>query len=436
MDVAYPSRFAHVPQKAMISKSWFFRLWSLAFIVQYTPALAFYLHGYAGFLSILGLAVLAGLVESSFNETLYLIAKGISQNRLLFMFVIWYLVGFELNAFSRGRGLDDWRLMLGPLIVLIGLLYAFGFMHDGRCYRYFQIGLIIVSGIQTFFSVQVLSHSINIARVMWAQTSGAWIYGNQAIYATYAIVTPVLLWRAFKESGPLRLILILSCLFIVITSSISSFATPLGLTILSALIVLALSIFLLTKKVWTVILVAGIISAIALFGYQYTHDNPLFFQAYFRIENFIRNPKSGGYDLRDPIAVSRWELAQISIRTFQAEPLLGMGGPRDYNPFIGRHSSFFDTLAIYGLLGGGGALCGIVLILLANATRQYWHKHSWESLLILTIIILLAVVGIADPYWEGIIPLVMIIARPFSQREFHTEKVNSPVRARPVPLRH
>ena len=106
---------------------------------------------------------------------------------------------------------------------------------------------------------------------------------------------------------------------------------------------------------------AGIIPAIFLFGYRYTYENPLFYQAYFRIENFINNPRSGGYNLTSPSAVSRWDLANISIKTFEAEPLFGMGGPREYNPFIGRHSSFFDSLAIYGLIGGGGALwpfCG------------------------------------------------------------------------------
>lgn len=143
MEVPYPSS---TQQKVMISRSWFFRLSSLAFIVQFTPALAVYMHGYAGFFSIPGLAVLAGLVESSFNRTLRLITKGISQNTLLFVFVIWHLVGFVLNAFFRGRGLEDWRLMLSPLVILIGLFYALAFMHDDLCYRYFQKGSLSTEG--------------------------------------------------------------------------------------------------------------------------------------------------------------------------------------------------------------------------------------------------------------------------------------------------
>ncbi len=419
------SRFDYVHQKEAISRSWYFRFASLAFITLVTPALAFYIHGFAGFLLILALAILAGLIEGTFNQTLHSISKGISQNKLLFVFVIWYLAGFILNMFIRGNGADDWRLMLSPLVMLISLLYALAFMHDDLCYRSFQIGLLIITGIQTFFSAQILIATPDIARIMWAETFGAWIYGNQYIYATYAVVIPVLLWRSFKESGLLRLVLILSCVLMFITSSVSSFATPLGLTILSALIVLALSILLPRRRIWTVIFVGGIISAIGMVGHQYTQDNPLFYQAYFRIQNFVRNPESGGYDLRNPAVMSRWDLAEISIRTFQAEPLFGMGGPRDYNAFIGGHSSFFDNLAIYGTLGGGGALCGVILAMLANVARKFQQTSNWETLLVLTTVLLMIVAGIANPYWESLLPIILIVARPFSVAKCPQQEISS-----------
>lgn len=411
------SRFDYVHRKEAIYRSWYFRFASLAFIALVTPSLAFYMHGFAGFLLILVLAVLAGLVEGTFSQTLHSISKGISQNKLLFVFVIWYFAGFILNTFIRGNGLDDWRLMLSPLVMLISLLYVFAFLHDNLCYRSFQIGLLIITGIQTFFSAQILIATPDIARIMWAETSGAWIYGNQYIYTAYAIAVPVLIWRSFKESGLLRLILILSCLLMFITSSISSFATPLGLTILSALIVLALSFSLPRRKIWTALLVGGIVSTIGVFGYQYAQDNPLFYQAYFRIENFIRNPESGGYDLRIPTVTSRWDLAGISISTFQAEPLFGIGGPREYNPFIGGHSSFFDSLAIYGILGGGGALCGVILIMVVKAALHFRRVRNWETLLVLTSLLLMTVAGIVDPYWEPLLPIALIIARPLNMTE-------------------
>ena len=158
-------------------------------------------------------------------------------------------------------------------------------------------------------------------------------------------------------------------------------------------------------------LIAVLLPTTAIAGYQYTQDNPLFYEAYSRIENFLQDPQSGGY-VGEPLSASRWYLAEISIKTFQNEPLVGMGGPREYNPFIGGHSSFFDNLAIYGVLGGGGAFCGIILIMLAKASRRFWRERNWEALLALTGILLLAVVGLADPYWEKLLPIALIMARP------------------------
>lgn len=413
MEFPYPtSRLIYRYQRPAISRSWFFRFASLAFIAMVTPALAFSMHGFAGFVLILILAIIAGLVEGTFNQALHSISEGISRNKTLFTLIVWYFIGFILNILIRGNGLDNWRLILSPLAILMSLLYTFAFMRDDRCHRYFQIGLMIITGIQTAFSVQVLIETPDIARVMWAETSGAWIYGNQYIYATYAVTTPILLWRSFRESGLLRLLLLTSCIFILITTSISSFGTSLGLVILSGLIISALSLFMLRRSFGIALLVMVVISAVILFGYQATYDNPLFSQAYYRIENFIRNPQSGGY-IGSSSSASRWYLAEISINTFQSEPFLGTGGPREYNPYIGGHSSFFDSLAIYGLFGGGGAFSGIVFFLLANTFRQFWRKRNWETLLALTSAVLLITVGIADPFWEKLIPLGLILLRPF-----------------------
>lgn len=369
------------------------------------------MRGFAGFLIILSLAVFAGLVESSFNQTMRTIFQGIAKNKLLIVFVVWYIGGFILNLFLRAGGLDDWRLMLSPVVILIGLFYSLGFMDDDASFRSFQIAFILVVGIQSFFSVQVLSQTVNIARQMWLETSGAWIYGNQDIFAAYAMLIPILLWRSFHESGRVRFVLILSCLFILGTTALSSFGTPLALMILSGLVVLLLSVFLLRRNSSIVVLLALLLPTAAIAGYQYTHENPLFYQAYSRIENFIQDPQSGGY-AGESLSASRWYLAEISIKTFQSEPLVGMGGPREYNPFIGGHSSLFDSLAIYGVLGGGGAICGIILIVLAKATRRFWHERNWEALLALTGILLLAGVGLADPYWEKLLPIAIIMARP------------------------
>ena len=412
----------------MLPSTWVFRLASLAFIADATPFLAVNMHGLVGFLLILGLAIFVGLSENIFNLVLRSMFEGISQNKLLFLFAIWYLVDFVINLLFSEKWLDNWRLMVSPVVMLIALCYAFAFMRNDLCYRYFQIGFILVSGIQAVFSIQVLAKTVDIARVMWVETQGAWIYGNQIVFATYAMIVPVLFWRSFRESGKLKLFLLLSCILIVTTSAISSFGTPLGLIIASVSIIAILSLinlFVARKGRIRILLINGIIVAIVLLGYQYTRHNPLFASAYSRVENFMRDPTSGGYRVSE-IAGSRWYLAEISIKSFQAAPIFGMGGIPANNPFVGGHSSFFDSLGIYGLLGGGGALIGIILIILVKATLRFLHERNWEALMALTTVLLLVVAGVVNPYWGGPLPIVLIMARPFLRSVEKRKPILSP----------
>ena len=103
----------------MLSSAWFFRLASLAFIANATPFLAVNMHGLVGFLLILGLAMMVGLSENSIHLVVRSISEGISQNKLLFLFALWYLVAFVINLLSSERGLDNWRLMMSPVVMLI-----------------------------------------------------------------------------------------------------------------------------------------------------------------------------------------------------------------------------------------------------------------------------------------------------------------------------
>ena len=207
----------------MLSKTWFFRFLTFAFIILITPAPAIFLHAPGGFLIILALSILVGLFENSFKPVLYRIYTGIAKNILLVLFSLWYAIGLIINLFVRGHGLDDWRFMMGPIILFIGILFAFAFMSDANCGRYLQIWIIIGWGIQSIFTIPQLYNNPGIAREMWAELSGKWIYGDQSYFATSIILLPMLYWRSFKESGILKPILFACCTMILISALISSF---------------------------------------------------------------------------------------------------------------------------------------------------------------------------------------------------------------------
>ena len=269
-------------------------------------------------------------------------------------------------------------------------------------------------GFSAIFSIQALASQAGIAREMWLETQGTWLYGNQAVYAMFAMLLPVLVWRALKETRWLRLALLLACLLIAIEVTIAGFATPVSLLLLSIPLLLVLS-FLLSgaKRRMMALLISGVLAFAVLVGYQYTYDNPLLTPAYDRIVTFLLDPTSGGYTGAN-VEVSRWYLAEISLRSFEAEPVWGMGGGNTrYSEFVGGHSSLFDALGSYGLFGGGGALIGVILVMLFGAARRFWKQRNWETLLALVSVILLVVAGIADPYWEGWLPAyVLLLARP------------------------
>lgn len=403
--------------KVVLSKTGFFRLVSAAFIALAVPLLAIAMRGLLGFLLLIYLAVLAGLAERSFGRVLRAINRGITFNRWLVLFAVWYSIGVWLNILLRGNGLADWRLMMGPVMLLIALAFALGFSRDEAAFRIFQIGLAVALGVQAIFTFRELSSAAGIAREMWLEWQGAWEFGNQGAYAAWIMLLPVLIWRALVERGVLRLLLLAAALLTGAAASIGSFATPLMLLAIGggAIISLVLILPVQRRQRPKGAILAVAILVMGMLFYHYTHENPLFAASYYRIENFLADPQGGGYTSHER-AGSRWLLADISLNSFLSEPLFGMGGGSiRYSPYVGGHSSVFDSLGAYGLLGGGGALVGLLLTLLIVAARRFFTDRNWETLLALTSVILLLVSGVANPYGDGFpLYLVLMMARPFS----------------------
>lgn len=420
-----------------LSKTWFFRILSVAFIVLAAPTLSFYLRGLIGFLVLVLVAVVVGLAENSFTQVMRLVRRGVSENKGLMFFALWYWGGVILNSLTRGNGTDDWRLFVAPVIVFIALAYTFAFSHNERAYRYFQIGLILALFINAIPIIQTLMTESGIARDIWIDEQGAWL-GGPSVYALFAMLLPVALWRALSETRGLRLILLLACLLIFVEISIASFATPIAMLLLSLPATLVLAMFLPgIKRRVVALVVSTLLAGIIFFGYQFTFDNPLFTPVYDRFENFLLDPTSGGYSGAD-LDQSRWYLAEFSLRSFEAEPLWGMGGGNTrYSEFVGGHSSLFDTLGSYGLLGGGGALVGVILVMLASAGLRFWKERNWETLLALVSISLLVVGGVVDPFWEGWLPAcLLLMARPLRKSPLRPAADSAETAPVVLPYRH
>lgn len=403
-----------------LNRTLLFWITSAAFIAMLAPTAAVFMRGQVGFTLLIGLAVVIGALERSLGPVLERIREGMAANKLLVAFALWYAVGVIANLVFRGNGLADWRFMIPPIMLLLGLGYTFAYATDEACYREFQIVFILIMGVQAYFIANELSTSVGIAREMWMERQGAWEFGNQTTYTTLAILLPMLVWRAVSEHGRLRLALLAACLVIGAAVSISSFGIPLFLLLIGGCIIAGAAIFspLADSGRITSLAIVALLVIGGYLTYQFTFDNQLMAPAYSRIENVLRDPSSGGYTGAD-LQVSRWRLAEISITSFVHEPLLGAGGGSTrHSPFVGGHSSFLDTLGAYGLFGGGGALFGLILLMLVQAVLRFWHERTWETLLGVASVVMLAVAGVVNPNWEGTQPIyVLFMARPFFVRD-------------------
>ncbi len=401
-----------------LSSTRFFQLSTLAFVALATPVIAVSMRGLVGFFPLAAIAVAIGFGEGSINRVLGNIRKNVAENKLLAFLIVWYFIGILANQYYYLGFRAEWRLLAGRSVLILGVLYIFGFAHDEKCRRYLQIFFLFALGLQAVFSIGVLAETIGIARDKWTETRGAWIHGNQTSYANSTLLLPILIWRSFKESGILKLLLLGASIVIGVYTSISTFGTPLGLIILGIAIVPVLSLLLLgTRKSAFLAFAVGFVLILTLyFGYKYVFYHPLLSGANERIENVILDPESGGYSGDRMYEGSRWYLNQISLNTFFSHPYFGEGGTTTLNPHLGGHSAFFDLLGGYGLLGGGGAFIGIVLLILRNASIRFWRERDWQTLLELTTIILYSIVGIVNQYWEGMaFILVMSMAHPFKE---------------------
>jgi hypothetical protein len=414
------------PQKPL-SRTWMFRLLCIAWVSFFTPYISVSIHGMAGFLVMLFIALSVGLIENSLGRVTRLLFKGLFRDKIPVLFALWYIFGFIINLFIGGRGINDWRLIMDPLLILLGMCFSYAFMDDNICYRFFIILFIIFSGVQALFSMSILASKVDIAREMYVQTNGAWIYGNQIIYAIYAIVIPVLFYYSIRQKGLLKLGFFALCVFILIVCAISSFGTPLGLILIGISVISLSAIFLLfkTKPSFGVLLIVGTIIMVVLIGYKYFNSSPLITSASTRINTALIDPTSGGYVIGSG-GISRWFLAEDSIKSFESSPLFGVGGIATNNPLVGGHSSFFDSLGLYGLFGGGGALIGIILIIFIKTTLRFFRERNWETLLTLTSVILLVVAGVVNPYWGGPLAIVLIMVRPFLKSVKKQKPILSP----------
>lgn len=403
-----------------MNNTWFFRLSSLAFVCLATPVIAVNMRGVLGFFLIMALAILAATIEGSFFWAIGKLHAFMRREKLIFFVLGFYFAGLVTNLYYYTDVSSTWRLMMSPLVFFIGLCYSLLFTNDNVSSRSFQVFLLAALGIQSIYTCRAILTDLNVIREMVVQTEVGWVLGDQSGFAMFSMLLPIFVGLALRESGALRMILLGCCVLLFVSTAISTFATPLGLVVIGVGIIVTLSTFFpLTRFGYRFAIIAGfvLIGTVSI-GFWITRDNPLLAPAYMRLINVTEDPTSGGYSGKAADEGSRWMLAKISISSFADAPIWGKArGAISLSRYVGGHSSFFDSLGGYGLLGGGGALCLLIFLMLRRSIGRFLSERNWESLLALTSVLLLVVGGVVNPYWNGWQPVyVLLLARPFLER--------------------
>jgi hypothetical protein len=133
------------------------------------------------------------------------------------------------------------------------------------------------------------------------------------------------------------------------------------------------------------------------------------FSAFWKISTLASAVISGGSE--DSTAMlelgssSRWSLMMRSWQTFLSEPLLGHGLPDSGYSAVGHHSFFFDTAAVFGLVGLIPAI-GFFWVLARSLLRaRRAALSSWEITSSLVFLGVFTAGNVINPYFMGMLSL-------------------------------
>jgi hypothetical protein len=130
---------------------------------------------------------------------------------------------------------------------------------------------------------------------------------------------------------------------------------------------------------------------------------------------------------------SRWSLMLKSLQTFLAEPVLGHGLTEHDYSVVGQHSFFFDTAAVFGLVGLLPAVAFFWVLVLSLLRARRAAPYSWEITSSLVFLGTFTAGNVVNPYFMGMLSLTyfefLILGFCLADGERALQKAGVPSRA-------
>lgn len=244
--------------------------------------------------------------------------------------------------------------------------------------------------------------------------------GSFSCYTAMAILLPPLLFFAASQAGRLRLVAVPAVLLSALAIVLSSFTMASVVAAIGVMLALAAATW--SGKRATRVLWAGLAAALLLLLPTLMvigDSNPMIHKMTSKATRLLTTTMAEGALAGDETGRVAFVLEELGV--FAASPVLGYiphGVANDYPAH--NHSSFADTLALFGLLGTAlwfGFLGGIV-------TRGMFHRveHPGFRYSIWAAWLLFLAAGVLNPIWNNPIVLTPLIVMSVSSRPARAER--------------
>ncbi len=238
-------------------------------------------------------------------------------------------------------------------ILFIWLAYVTAALFKINHLRFFLKSFIVLIGIQSCVSSLFFYADYNATKDLifsHFERGEIWDFGDQVSYAMCGLfIVPI--WTRLKSVGNVGWLYKFFIAVILFNIIVCQYATPLVLLIAS--FITHIFYFFYQKKKLLTSIVSLLFLIIIIFKFGEIANK---FEKSNSVEKIIlalEDPKSGGYR-EEFYDESRYLLAMKSLSTFISNPIFGVGDGyinTGKNRSIGGHSSLFDFLGFYGLVG-------------------------------------------------------------------------------------
>lgn len=381
---------------------------------QTNPIAAYHVGGLRVILSVVFVCLLLGQYKRDDIPFTRACSQMAARNRLMLFLLGWYYLGVIFGMIRGGviHGFE-WKFHASSLTALANGFFLARNPKYRRIMMFLVVGLMVGHAI---FAKRYVDATGLDMRAALSDVGGA--LGHTDFWTNYAMLTLLFLGLILEERIRwIKYVGILMLAYFYRAILFCGFATPVALFIIGH-ILLSVVMLRFNKKKGVIWVARLVLAACLIVGAVKTvqkiaalEGDTRFTSIQVRFKNIIDNPEGGGYSVEQ----SRFNLARVSWATFKRHPLIGCGSTYMDNLHTGGHQAVVDFLALYGILGGGGAFIAFVLICLANGYRRCRCERTWTAFCSFAGVGMFAIVGVVNPGWlGGPLSIMLLLVHPYN----------------------